>query len=76
MKKWHVTLPKGEELWLESDTPHEDLEKMGYSEYALTDVRIIPEKELPAEIEWVRPQEVAEAANAYDHRTNERKEDK
>lgn len=26
---------------------------MGYSEYALTDVRIIPEYELPEEIEWV-----------------------
>ena len=52
MKKWHVKLPEGKELWLESDTPHEDLEKMGYSAYALTDVRIIPERELPDEILW------------------------
>lgn len=48
MMKWHVKLPKGKELWLQSDTPHEDLEKMGYSEYALTDARIIPEHEQPA----------------------------
>ncbi len=48
MMKWHVKLPKGKELWLQSDTLHEDLEKMGYSEYALTDARIIPEHEQPA----------------------------
>lgn len=60
MKKWQVALPEGKELWLESDTPHEDLEKMGYPAYALTDARIIPEYELPDEIKWVRFQEVAE----------------
>lgn len=53
MMKWHVQLPEGKELWLESDTPHEDLEKMRCPAYALTDVRVIPEYELPDEIEWV-----------------------
>lgn len=52
MKKWHVKLPEGKQLWLKSNTPREDLEKMGHAEYALTDARIIPKCELPDETKW------------------------
>ena len=51
--KWHVKLPKGKCLWLESDTPHETLKNLGYDEYALTDFRIIPKRELPRKIKWI-----------------------
>ena len=30
MMRWKVMLPKEKSLWLESDTPHEALEKLGY----------------------------------------------
>jgi hypothetical protein len=46
-------LPKEKSLWLESDTPHEALEKLGYDKYALMDVRIIPKRELPRKINWI-----------------------
>lgn len=31
MMRWKVMLPKEKSLWLESDTPHEALEKLGYA---------------------------------------------
>lgn len=52
--QWHVTLPQGKQLWLESDTPREDLKRLGYCEYALTDVRIIPKGKLPRKNKWIR----------------------
>ena len=82
MMRWHVKLPEGKELWLQSDTPHEDLEKMGYSEYALTDARIIPEHEQPANIEWVIFSEkfgakvVETLRSVYDHKTKEERRTK
>ena len=53
MMRWKVMLPKEKSLWLESDTPHEALEKLGYDKYALMDVRIIPDRELPRRINWI-----------------------
>lgn len=60
MMKWHVKLPAGKQLWLKSDNPDETLQQMGYFEYALTDIRIIPKREMPKKIKWVTaPQEEA-----------------
>ena len=38
MRKWVVTLPGSQNYNLESDTPHEDLVAMGFSEYALMEL--------------------------------------
>ena len=54
MMKWQVKCPDGKYLWIKSDTPHKDLETLGYQEYALTDIRIIPKRELPRKIKWLR----------------------
>lgn len=53
MMKWHVKLPAGKQLWLKSDNPDETLQQMGYTEYALTDVRAIPKQEIPKNVKWV-----------------------
>ena len=69
MMRWKVMLPKEKSLWLESDTPHEALEKLGYDKYALMDVRIIPERELPRRINWIVETEPWPVKGSYSEKT-------
>lgn len=53
-KKWHVQLPEGKFLWLESNTPHEDLATLGHNEYALTQVGPPPAMKPPRHACWTK----------------------